>query len=265
MPQKLDALGVTNPRQVQIHWTAYYVTPVKFTTPEKGRSVTFIDRDGNKSTVHLTKAAYDQAEIEAVAVGLDKDGNKRFAYRVSEGVWRELPEGSAGMGNKVNTLVPMIHVAAEQRKYPYASMIFLPVAVGVKLGGGAPMDGYLWVSDTGSAVKGNHFDLFVGDEGVYDDFLHRDIKPTYETTIYPLPAAPKGLDPRKDEGLAAILRSQGLYTVDSDTIDDEKLVEALLLFQRANPHIPVAEYGNPTAATTLWFLTQAAIKASASK
>ncbi|MCE0484947.1 MAG: hypothetical protein LV479_12010 [Methylacidiphilales bacterium] len=262
LPQKLDALGVVNSRQVGIQWTAYYVTPVKFVPPKKGVPVTFIDRDGKKHQIFLTRDAYDRAEVEAVAVGVDKQGNERFAYRVSRGVWRELPEGSAGMGNKMNTLVPMIHVAAEQKKYPYATMIFLPIAVGVKLSGGAPMDGYFWVSDTGSGVKGNHFDLFVGDEKAYQDFLSRDKKPTYETTIYPLPEPPKGFDPRTDGGLAAILQSQDIFKDESKPVDDEKLVEALLLFQRANPHIPRAEYGDPNGATTLWFLTQAAMKAA---
>jgi 3D (Asp-Asp-Asp) domain-containing protein len=29
------------------------------------------------------------------------------------------------------------------------------------------MDGYFWVADTGGAIVGNHFDLFIGDETLY--------------------------------------------------------------------------------------------------
>ena len=121
------------------------------------------------------------------------------------------------------------------------------------------MDGYFWISDVGSGVTGNHFDLFVGNEVTYKDFTSRDAKPTYPTTIYRLPVPPKNMDPRTDEGLAAILRKQGLLKDDTTPLEKYKILDALVLFQQANPHIPVAEYGNPTAGTTLWFLIQAAL------
>jgi len=196
---------------------------------------------------------------------VDKNGVEHFAYRVSPGVWKELPQGCAGMGNKLNALVPLIHVAADQRKYPFGTMVFWSVAVGIKYGTGEPMDGYFWVSDVGSGVKGNHFDLFVGNETAYKDFTSRDIKPTYTTTVYRLPDPPKNMDPRDDDGLAAILRSQGCLKDDTTPLEKYKILDALLLFQQANPEIPPAEYGNPRAATTLWFLIQAALKSKLPK
>jgi hypothetical protein len=68
------------------------------------------------------------------------------------------------------------------------------------------------------------------------------------------------MDPRTDDGLTAILRSQGLIKDDIGPLDKYKILDALVQFQQANKDIPVAEYGNPRAATTLWFLTQAALQ-----
>jgi IstB-like ATP binding protein len=65
-------------------------------------------------------------------------------------------------------------------------------------------------------------------------------------------------NPRTDAGLAAILRDIGL--IPAEPAPKEALDAALLSFQRANSRIPPAEYGNPAAATTLWFLTQAELK-----
>ncbi len=268
VPEKsttLEARGVAKPDKREIHWTAYYITPAKMADPGKGKDVKYTNLAGETKTLHLTTECYNQAEIEAAAVGVDKNGVEHFAYRVSPGVWKELPQGCAGMGNKLNALVPLDHVAAQQSKFPFGSMVYLPMAVGLKLGDAELSDGYFWVSDVGSAIIGNHFDLFVGKESIYKDFVSRDLKPTYPTTIYKLPAAPKGLDPRTDDGLAAILRGKDFLREDVAPEEKYKILDALLLFQQANPHIPIAEYGNPRAATTLWFLTQAALEITAAK
>jgi hypothetical protein len=45
----------------------------------------------------------------------------------------------------------------------------------------------------------------------------------------------------------------------------EALDAALLSFQRTNSRISPAEYGNPAAATTLWFLTQAELEFQAER
>ena len=115
---KPKVFGV-KPVQVDIHWTAYYVTPVEKTTPGKGHAITVVDRQGNKVRVVLTTSSYDKANMEAVAVGIDKKGRKRYAYRVEGDLWHELPPGAAAMGNEVNALVPLIDVAADQKLYPY--------------------------------------------------------------------------------------------------------------------------------------------------
>jgi hypothetical protein len=73
---KPEVFGV-NPIEVNIHWTAYYVAPVEKTTPGKGHTVVAVDRQGKQVPVALTTSSYDAATIEAVAVGIDKEGRKR--------------------------------------------------------------------------------------------------------------------------------------------------------------------------------------------
>jgi 3D (Asp-Asp-Asp) domain-containing protein len=253
------------PLDVDIHWTAYYVTPVEKTTPGKGHPIDFVDRQGIEVRVDLTTSSYNEATMEAVAVGTDKEGRQRYAYRLENGVWHELPEGAAAMGNQVNALVPLTDIAADQKRYPSGSMIYLPEAVGVKFADGKPMDGYFWVADAGGAIVGNHFDLFIGDGTLYKDFTSRKIKGSYKTTIYKLPNLPEAKNPRNHAGLAAILRDIDLITDSAEPSHKEALDAALLSFQHANSRIPPAEYGNPVGAITLWFLTQAELKYQAER
>src|SRR6516164_1705738 len=103
------------PVHVDIHWTAYYVAPVETTTPDKGHPIIVVDRQGNKVRVHLTRSSYDRANMEADVVGIDRKGRKRYAYRVEIDLWQELPAGAEGMGNHLDTLVPLTCVAADQK------------------------------------------------------------------------------------------------------------------------------------------------------
>ena len=224
-----------------------------------------MDRQGKMVHVVLTTSSYDAATIEAVAVGIDKEGRKRYVYRAKNDVWYELPEGVEAMGNHTDALTRLTHIAADPKRYPYGSMIYLPDAVGKKFADGESMDGYFWVADTGGAIVGNHFDLFVGDETLYKDFTSRKIKDRYKTTIYKLPNLPEAKNPRNDAGLAAILRDIGLITDPAEPPPKEALDAALLSFQHANSRIPPAEYGNPVGAITLWFLTQAELKFQAER
>src|SRR6516162_652242 len=258
LSDKSKVFGV-KPVEVEIHWTAYYVAPVeKETTPGKGHAILAVDRQGNKVRVVLTTSSYNAANKEAVAVGIDKNGRKRYVYRVENDVWYELPEGVEAMGNQTDALTRLTHVAADPKRYPYGSMIYLPNAVGKKFADGESMDGCFWVADTGGAIIGN--------ETLYKDFTSRKFKYRYKTTIYTLPKLPKAKNPRTNAGLAAILRDIGLITGPTEPPPPREALDAALLsFQRANSRIPSAEYGNPAAATTLWFLTQAELKFQAER
>ena len=145
---KSKVFGV-KPVEVEIHWTAYYVAPVeKETTPGKGRAILAVGRQGEKVSVVLTTSSYHAATMEAVAVGIDKEGRKRYFYRFKNDVWYELPEGVEAMGNQTDALTRLTHIAADPKRYPYGSMIYLPDAVGKKFADGESMDGYFWVADT---------------------------------------------------------------------------------------------------------------------
>src|SRR6516225_5707005 len=99
---KSKVFGV-KPVEVQIHWTAYYVVPVeKETTQGKGHAVLAVDRQGKEVHVVLTTSSYNAANMEAVVVGIDKQGRKRYVYRVKNDVWYELPEGVEAMGNQTD-------------------------------------------------------------------------------------------------------------------------------------------------------------------
>ena len=193
---KPKVFGV-KPVDVDIRWTAYYVTPVEKTTPGKGHPILILDNQGIKVRVFLTTSSYEAANMEAVAVGIDKNGRKRYAYHVENDLWHELPPGAAAMGNQVSVLMPLIDVAADQKRYPYGSMIFVPDAVGKKFATGESFDGYFWVADAGGAIVGNHFDLFIGDETLYKEFTRRALKSRYKTTHLQTTQPAQGQEPEK--------------------------------------------------------------------
>ena len=257
-PQKkfeITTHGVKAPLERNIQWTAYYITPVKRAEAGKGQEIVFTDLEGNEIIAYLTNRTFRSAEMEAVGVGIDKYGKKRFAYRTEKGHWKELPKGSKGMGNRLNPLVPFRHVAADNSRYPYGSMFYTPDALGVEVLGSKPMDGFFWVSDSGGLIKGDHFDLFAGDEEVYNDLVHGHHGRYHISYIYKIPTPTRGLNPLKEDELASLLVAAGRLAEDEKD-DAGALQKALIGFQKTVPYIPDAEYGNPTAATTLWFLVQ---------
>ncbi len=261
-PPRPTTLGVAEPKVREALWTAYYVAPVSPAGEGEGRTVSFTNLQGKKTRYTITSGSYRRAEMEAVAVGIDAEGNERFAYRIGQGKWKELPDGAQGMGNRMNPLTAFRHVAADQSIHRYGSMVHVEAAEGVKLEGADPLDGYFWIADTGGRVDGNHFDLFVGDEAVYTEFLHHaKRKRKYQTSIYRLPDAPRGMNPRRNDGLAAILRGKGLLG-EGDPSEAE-LHDALATFQKAIHYIPEAEHGSSRSAVTLWFLIQAALELEA--
>ena len=259
--------GLADGIDVEINYTAYYIAWVTPTTPsEGGKGVKFTDLQGNRVTYYISKDSYRRSEMQAVATAEDKEGKMRMAFRTAKGEWKELPEDWLAMGNRSNPLVPWHHVAADQKKYPFGSMIYSAEADGHETVDGKVLDGYFWVADVGGLVKGaTHIDIFVGHEEVYDKVLDAGRKRTADATIYKLPKAPEGFDPKTKDGLVAILAAQQLLDAAENPPGKEDIAAALLAFQKAEPKIPEIEHGLSKAATTLWFLTQAAIQASKDK
>ena len=249
-----------DPHEVDIRWTAYYITPVEAADEGEGEEISFTNTTGKKIQYSITGDSYERAEVEAVAVGIDKEGKKRYAYRADEGKWIELPVGSMGMGNRVNPLVPLIHVAADQSEFPYGSMVHVPDAEGYEFTPGNKMTGYFWVGDVGSLIVGDHMDLFVGHEEVYSSFVDSVKKPHKATKIYRIPKLDEEYNPGLQSGLSKILHKAG-YLDREEEVPVEEIEAALLKFQKDESHIPESEYGQARAATTLWFLTQVVVGA----
>jgi 3D (Asp-Asp-Asp) domain-containing protein len=249
-------------------WTMYYIHEVETVEKERGVSHTVELLTGERVTVNMTPASSRTAKVEAAAAMTDKSGNRRVGALIGN-VWHELPEGAFGLGNRKNPLVPWVHVAADQSLYPFGSRVFVPAAIGYTTPEGKVLDGYFWVGDTGSAIKGNlRFDLFVGPDGVYRDMMERGKmwkwKP--DTYVEKPPKVPAEISPTTAEGMHELLMRTGDlaapgvpgFTPHAFMSIPPEMVAALTSFQKKYPDIPSAEYGNPMGATTIWFLTQAA-------
>jgi hypothetical protein len=242
--------------------TAYYIADVKKKGEEHGEGVavklTYLD--GRTVTRYFPEDVVRVGDMEAVATRVDEQGVRRVAVRVGPNEWKEIPPEQFALGNKNNPLWPWVHVAADQKLYPYGSRVFMPDAVGHEMVDGTIHDGYVWVADVGGAIKGVvRFDLFVGHADVYWKVLARreDERPNMHVVVDRLPDPPDGLDPWKTQGVMKILVGLG-YSVDDGPDSSSSVKEALIDFQKKHKQIPEVEDGNLRAAITLWFLTQAA-------
>ena len=71
-----------------------------------------------------------------------------------------------GEGANGNQLVPYRTIAVDRSLIPIGSVVYIPEARGVAVtlpsGDRAVHDGYFYAGDVGSAIKGNHIDVFLG-------------------------------------------------------------------------------------------------------
>lgn len=252
-----STLGVTSRVEANILWNGYY-PPLAKRLPERSLIKT-TDLVGERRHLFVSRKDFRVLEMDGSGSVINKDGEHKYGYRERREVWYEIPLDGLAMGNRQNALAPVRHVAADQKIYPYGSLVYVEEAKGHHFGNGPEMDGYFWVADVGGRIHGNHFDLFVGATATYLDFLHRpDRKKHYKTLIYKIPKAPKGYNPRKYSELKRLLARMNFIHLEQ--ADRGHVFDALVHFQRAHPYIPEAEYGDPGAAITLWFLTQEAYK-----
>ncbi|MCB9236043.1 MAG: hypothetical protein H6581_30630 [Bacteroidia bacterium] len=91
-------------------------------------------------------------------------------YDGFEKTGRVLWQRSEGFGLGVNNfkLVPFKSVAVDPAVIPYGSVLHIPDAEGVKYldaaGDTLIHDGYFFAADAGSKIKGNHIDVYLGDQ-----------------------------------------------------------------------------------------------------
>ncbi len=71
-----------------------------------------------------------------------------------------------GLGTNGLHLVPYRTIAVDRRQIPIGSVVFIPAARGVAVtlptGDRVIHDGYFFAADVGSAIQGNHIDIFIG-------------------------------------------------------------------------------------------------------
>ena len=80
------------------------------------------------------------------------------------------PDSGYGRGVRNWPLVPYKTLAVDPAIIPYGSVVYIAEAVGVAYqkenGQWATHDGYFFAGDTGSAIQGNHIDVFLGTSSV---------------------------------------------------------------------------------------------------
>jgi len=250
-------------------FTFYYVEEVKFIA-RGGMAGKVQSVDGKWFKYRVSHADHREAHMEGTAFIKEADGTRIVASMVKVGVWKDLPSGWHGKGNRRNPLYPYRSAAADQKIYPYGTRIYLPDADGWRTPEGQVLDGFLWVSDKGARIKGSRrFDLFVGHEPAYEAIKKmEDTKWRGPVVIDLLPKVPAAWDPQTPAGLARVLsrttcNSEGSFEALKKDIKTVRLLgdmseTCLIKFQEQHRQIPELEHGMAFGAITLWYLTQAA-------
>lgn len=98
---------------------------------------------------------------------------------------------SEGFGDGVLNfkLIPFRTIAVDKTIIPYGTVIFIPKVKGkpITLPNGLAVihDGYFFAGDTGSAIKGNHIDIFTGifDGNPFKDVIQSDPTKTFDAYV----------------------------------------------------------------------------------
>lgn len=93
-----------------------------------------------------------------------------------------------GDGVKNYSLVPYRTIAVDPKKIPYGSVVFIESAKGKKItlddGTSFIHDGLFFAGDTGGAIKGNHIDVFTGNDKKHDfDFIKSNSSGTFDAQL----------------------------------------------------------------------------------
>jgi 3D (Asp-Asp-Asp) domain-containing protein len=245
-------------------WTMYYIADVKApakTGSGKGETVELLD--GSKVKYWWGKSDSSKIRMEATASIVEENGEQQTITRVGPGQWQAIPAEHFAKGNRQNMLFPWVHLAADQSIYRFGSRVYCKLADGQVTPDGKVHDGFFWIADTGGRIKGSlRFDLFVGRSNMYMEMMNRDRHPAPEVVIDPLPTAPKEMDPKTSAGVRKILAGLG-YDPDPPKKDAKPgsptYLNALRAFQEKHPKIPQLEHGSIFGATTVWYLSHAAL------
>ena len=166
-------------------WATYYTT---HQAQNQSNGYPLLDPTGNRLGVALSKRDWCAAALEGsvqIANGQSLLGVYNFAGRGDTDqvncspYYPTLKNISAtnrvrfkpsntpyGEGSNGNQLVPYRTIAVDRTLIPIGSVVYIPAARGVSVtlpsGDRAVHDGYFYAGDVGSAIKGNHIDVFLG-------------------------------------------------------------------------------------------------------
>jgi len=166
-------------------WATYYTT---HQAQNQSNGYPLLDPTGNSLGVALSERDWCAAALEGsvqIANGQSLLGVYNFAGRGDTDQVNCLPyyptlknisatnrvrfkpsNTPYGEGSNGNQLVPYRTIAVDRTLIPMGSVVYIPAARGVSVtlpsGDRAVHDGYFYAGDVGSAIKGNHIDVFLG-------------------------------------------------------------------------------------------------------
>ena len=152
------------------------------------------DTKGERDTELLDKKGHSLGKFRAEFVkklrmeGTGRTVEGRTINWVGEGRC-ELVKTPWGLGAKDQSLEPFRSIAVDPKVIPLGTKILIPQAVGARLPDGSLHDGVFVAADTGSAIKGQHIDLFCG--------LERDMKIIQKRGVDEVPIFKVTRDDRK--------------------------------------------------------------------
>ncbi len=173
----------SNPIRLWATW--YYLHQTSEAAEGTSDSVLLRDINGNSLGVKLTRHDWCRSAMQgSVNVLLINGQRKMFghagktdAYKPDCSTWYNpatftveknkfvLSDGPFGRGARYYVL-PFRSIAVDPTVIPYGSVLYIPDARGTRLilpdGRTATHDGYFFAADTGSAIIGNHIDVFLG-------------------------------------------------------------------------------------------------------
>ena len=200
-----EPVDLANTTKISLWSTHYYIH--RF---QSGGSIPLLLSDGKQTNLFADTCDFCTAALEGTAfvqdslgnitiLNFDKIGEKSVVNCRScsefsksklsvENFGKVLWKKSEGFGDGVLNykLIPFRTMAVDKSIIPYGTVIFIPKVKGkpIILPNGLEVihDGYFFAGDTGSAIKGNHIDIFTGifNGNPFKDVIQSDPTKTFD-------------------------------------------------------------------------------------
>jgi 3D (Asp-Asp-Asp) domain-containing protein len=167
----------------------------RYKATDTAGEVPLLDLDDKPLGVTVSRRVYCHGAMEGTLVaggitynyaGIRKtnyvDCSEYFPHRLGYTRFRKAT-GPFGDGTEGYILIPYRTIAADPAWLPLGSVLFIPEAVGHILPTGVAHDGFFFVADIGGAIRGNHIDIFNGDEVANFPFVGSSPSSLYEAYL----------------------------------------------------------------------------------